>query len=386
MDSTPIGNIAFDGKRALFNFTGLGNYSRYAITSLATAHPEEHFSVYAHKPVPAPLPFERPGNVDIVTPSTLYGRKLGSLWRHWGGLASQLRADGVSIYHGLSNELPLDIRHAHLPSVVTIHDLIFRRIPENYKRVDRELYDFKFRHAARSATRIIAISKRTRDDIIDLYDIPSSRIDVVYQGCNPLFSLPVGVDELRRVRTTYSLPDTFISMVGTVEQRKNQLLVVEALRALPAEVSLVIVGRGRNNYGRLLSDTVKRLGLSSRVKWLTGVPTTDLPAIYSLSAFAAYPSRYEGFGLPVIEALSCSVPVIAATGSCLEEAGGPGALYVSPDSPEEFAAAATRLLSDTALRETMSKAGRQYIKRFCPENFVRLTMQTYRDAISQYGK
>ena len=386
MNISPIGTIALDGKRALYNFTGLGNYSRYAIASLSTAMPLDTFRVYVHKRLPSQVPFEVPHNVSIVTPDTLYGRRLGSLWRHWGGLSGALRRDDVQLYHGLSNELPFDISRAGIPSVVTIHDLIFRRIPENYKPVDRRLYDWKFSHAAHAATRVIAISKRTRDDIIELYGVPAEKIDVVYQGCNPLFTLPVTDEERRRVKELYTLPSTYIAMVGTVEQRKNQLLVVEALRALPAEVGLVIVGRGRNNYGRQLEETITRHGLEVRVKWLTRVPTSELQAIYSLSTLAAYPSRYEGFGLPVIEAINCGTPVVAATGSCLEEAGGPGALYVSPDSSEEFAEAASRLLTDSALRKRMVADGREYVERFSPSSFARNTIDTYHTAIREYSQ
>ena len=386
MDTSPIGTIALDGKRALYNFTGLGNYSRYAIAALSAAMPFDEFRVYAHKRLPSQVPFEVPHNVSIVTPESLYGRKLGSLWRHWGGLSRALRRDGVQLYHGLSNELPFDIARAGIPSVVTIHDLIFRRIPENYKPVDRRLYDWKFSHAAREATRVIAISERTRADIMELYGVPAGKIDVVYQGCNPLFTLPVSDEERERVRKLYDLPPVFIAMVGTVEQRKNQLLVVEALRGLPSEVELVIVGRGRNNYGKQLRETIARYGLARRVKWLTGVPTLDLPAIYSLSTLSAYPSRYEGFGLPVIEAINCGTPVVAATGSCLEEAGGPGALYVSPDSAEEFAAAASCLLSDTALHSRMVAEGREYVARFSPLSFAEHTLDTYHTALREYSQ
>lgn len=384
MDRSPIGTIAFDGKRALYNFTGLGNYSRYAITSLSATMPLDRLRVYVHKRLPAQMPFEVPDNVSVVTPDTLYGRRLGMLWRHWGGLSRALVRDGVQLYHGLSNELPFDIARAGVPSVVTIHDLIFRRIPENYKPVDRRLYDWKFSHAAHAATRVIAISERTRADIMELYGVPAGKIDVVYQGCNPLFTRRVTDEERERVRKHYDLPPTFIAMVGTVEQRKNQLMVVEALRALPVEVGLVIVGRGRNNYGRQLEETIARRGLDGRVKWLTGVPTSDLPAIYSLSTLAAYPSRYEGFGLPVIEAINCDTPVVAATGSCLEEAGGPGALYVSPDSSEEFAEAASRLLYDSALRTRMVADGRDYVARFSPSSFALNTINTYRTALHEY--
>lgn len=375
--------VGMDGKRAMFNFTGLGNYSRYAIGAMSSTFPGDEFMLYVHRQ-PREIPFQVNPNVEIALPDSVYGKKLGSLWRHYGGLASRLGRDGVDIYHGLSNELPLDIRSARVPSVVTIHDLIFRRIPANYKPVDRALYDFKFRSAARNATRVIAISERTKSDIMELYGVDESKIDVVYQGCNPLFRQEVRASLKSEVRKLYSLPERYVIMVGTVEQRKNQLLAVEAMRALPADVKLVIVGRGRNNYGEKVKAAISEKGLADRVVWLTGVPTEHLPALYSMATLAAYPSRYEGFGLPVIEALSCGVPVIAATGSCLEEAGGPGALYVNPDSVEEFAAEAGRLLGDDALRASMVVAGGEYISRFNEANFARKTMDSYMKAIREF--
>ena len=376
--------IAFDAKRAFFNHTGLGNYSRYAVSAIAEAYPENEYLLCSARP-----PRNRPAICDLpgvrtVTPDTSTGRLLSGLWRHWGGLAPQLRREGAEIYHGLSNELPLDIHKAGIPSVVTIHDLIFRRIPDNYKPADRLLYDFKFSRAARAATRVIAISERTRADLIELYGIPESKIDVIYQGCDPIFSRPVTPAMLDEVRGRYRLPERYIVSVGTLEQRKNQLLAVEALPLLPPDVCLVTVGRERNSYGRMLDSRIAALGLADRVMRLHGVPTADLPALYAMAQVAAYPSRYEGFGLPLLEAIGSGTPVIAATGSCLEEAGGPGACYVSPDSPRQFADAAQAILSDPARRRQMVAEGRRWISRFDRRTFAEQVMETYHKAMDQY--
>lgn len=378
--------IALDAKRAFFNHTGLGNYSRYAVGALAEAYPDNDYLLYARK-LPATLPDVcRLPDVRPVTPDTAGARMLGPVWRHFGGLAPQLRRDGAEIYHGLSNELPFDISRAGIPSVVTIHDLIFRRIPDNYKPIDRLLYDLKFRHAACAATRVIAISERTKADIIELYGIPDDRIDVIYQGCDPLFSRPVTRETLDEVKALYHLPERYIVSVGTLEQRKNQLLAVEALPMLPPDVRLVTVGRERNSYGRLLDSRIDALGLGDRVMRLHGVPTSHLPALYALATAASYTSRYEGFGLPLLEAIGSGTPVIAATGSCLEEAGGPGAIYVDPDSPRRFADAATALLGDPALRSRMVAEGRRWVARFDRRTFAARVMDTYDRAISQYHR
>ncbi len=379
-------NIAFDGKRALFNQTGLGNYSRYAIESLIETFPDCGYTIYSHKdPAKATNAWlaDHP-EIKVQTPQSWFGRHFSGLWRHYGGMAAQIGRDGINIYHGLSNELPLDIAKSGIPSVVTIHDLIFRRIPDNYKPIDRQLYDFKFRHAAANATRVIAISERTKFDIVEFYGISPDKIDVIYQGCNPVFNEDFAMRSAAEVKRLYNLPERYIVMVGTVEQRKNQILAVEALPALPNDVCLLFVGRERNSYGKVVAERISRLGLGQRVRFLTGVPTEHLPALYSMAQFAAYPSRYEGFGLPVIEAINSGTPVIAATGSCLEEAGGPGAIYVHPDYFEEFAAQALRIIEDSALRRDMIAAGQSYAARFSRPNFAAGVMAVYRKAIDGF--
>lgn len=378
--------IGFDAKRAMRNSTGLGNYSRLVIDVLSRAYPSNSYRLYSPgaKAIDRVLPLLSCPGVRLVTPRTLLGRMCPALWRVYGGLTDQLRHDRVSLFHGLSNELPLDIGRARIPSVVTIHDLIFLRFPDGYKPVDRAIYDYKFRNAARNATRVIAISERTRLDLIELYGIPEQKIDVVYQGCHSQFLNPVSPELMHQVARQYSLPQRFVVMVGTVEPRKNQMLAVRALPLLPADVKLVIVGRGRQPYSSSLDRLVSSLHLSSRVIRIPSIPFEHLPAVYSLASVAAYPSFYEGFGIPVIEALGCGVPVVAATGSCLEEAGGPGAVYVDPRSVEQFAFQVNRLLDDSDARAAMVRDGRTHIRRFDASGFARSIMQVYRRAIGSF--
>lgn len=377
--------IGFDAKRVVCNNTGLGNYSRLVIDSLAGEMPEDRFLLYT--PVSCDNDrlksiLDKP-NVEIITPAGFLGKSFGSLWRVGGGITRQMQSDGVDIYHGLSNELPLDIAGSGIASVVTIHDLIFRRMPEGYARVDRAIYDYKFRKACENATRIIAISECTRRDIMELYNIPAEKIDVVYQGCDSRFSAPVDEAVKGVVKRLYNLPDRYIVSVGTIELRKNQLQAIKALPALPREVSLVIVGgQNRSYYSELVAE-ISRLGLAARVKFMSGVPSGYLPAIYAMSQFASYTSRYEGFGIPVIEALSTGVPMLAATGSCLEEAGGKGALYVSPDSVDEYVDAARLLLDDENLRCRLIDEGRKHVARFSKSHFVSGLRMVYEKALSQ---
>lgn len=372
--------IGYDGKRAVANNTGLGNYSRYVIDTLSVGFPRNTYRLYSPtlRENPRLEPLLMRANVELSGPSSALGRRFGSLWRSVG-ITRQLAADDVSLYHGLSNELPLNIARAAFPSVVTIHDLIYRRVPEDYKPVDRAMYDYKYRRSAENATRVIAISRKTRDDLVEDYQIDPGKIDIIYQGCDPRFGLPVSFEEKERVRTAYRLPKRYFISVGTVQSRKNQMLAVKALERL--DLPLVIVGNRKSDYAAEVAAYITSHGLTDKVLWLDNVPFADLPALYALAEFSSYTSRYEGFGIPVIESLSTGTPVIAASGSCLEEAGGPGAVYVDPDDVDGFVENAARMADDRIFHDKYAEKGRHYVKRFSADEFARLTMACYRKAI-----
>lgn len=375
--------IGFDGKRAVQNFTGLGNYSRYALEALVRYCPGEEYYVYIPKDV-LNKKFEEvavlsSGAVKKRLPATGFARRLKSWWRVWG-VTKDFVTDSVQLYHGLSNELPLNIRRVSaVKSVVTVHDLIFRRLPGCYPFIDRLIYDYKFRRACRNADRVIAVSECTKRDIIKEYGVSPDKVTVIYQGCDPLFAQPVTVGRVAEVKGKYSLPDKFIVSVGTIEERKNLLSVVKALLLLPDDVHLVAVGR-RTKYTALIDKYVAENGLGHRVHLLHGVPYADLPVIYRCADVFAYMSLYEGFGIPLLEALNSCVPVIAATGSCLEEAGGPGSLYVAPFDVEAIADAVEKCLQ-SRVKERMVAAGLEWASRFTMKQFADETMRCYKHVL-----
>lgn len=378
--------IGYDGKRAVQNNTGLGNYSRLLVEKMAATYPEHRYLLYAPRKRDNKrlATINTLSNVEIHYPASALWRALPSLWRTWGETCD-LHNDRVDLFHGLSGELPLNIPKAHIPTVVTIHDLIFRRIPDNYRPIDRYIYDYKFHRATNMATRIIAISERTKTDIVTDYGIDPAKIDVVYQGCDTQFLRRPGPEAIDAVRRKYGLDRPYIISVGTLEPRKNQLQAIRGLAALPTDIDLVLVGR-RSDYARTrLDPAISSLKLNGRVKFLEGIPFHELPALYAGAELSSYTSRYEGFGLPVIESLSVGTPVIVATGSCLEEAGGPSAPAISPDSVEQWAATAGKLLDDTALRQRITAEGHAYVGRFSHDNMARQVMETYRKAIGAGG-
>ena len=166
------------------------------------------------------------------------------------------------------------------------------------------------------------------------------------------------------VKAKYGLPDKFLLNVGTIEPRKNLKLIVQALALLPADTTLVVIGRPHPAYAEVVKQEIERLNLSSRILFLKDVSFSDLPAIYQMAHVFVYPSFYEGFGIPILEALYSGVPVVAATGSCLEEAGGPESLYVEPNDHKQLADALNLVLSDQDRRFLMIEKGLQFAKRF----------------------
>lgn len=372
--------IGFDAKRIVRNATGLGSYGRTLVNDLARLDDME-LRLYAPDEGRIELRsqiLERE-SVRFCFPclrKTALGK---ALWRS-KGMVRQLVADGVQVYHGLSGELPKGISRAGIPSVVTIHDLIFMRHPEYYSKVDARIYRKKFFQTLREADRIVAISECTRRDICELGRIDKSRVDLIYQSCAPRFS---GVPEPRvlwQVRDRYDLPDRYVLSVGTIEERKNALLAVEALRYLPDDVSLVLVGRA-TDYSERLQQYIGRERLYSRVLMLHGVGNDDLPALYAMADAFVYPSRYEGFGIPIIEAIRMGLPVVACTGSCLEEAGGPDCLYVSPDDAPAMAAAIAKVLRGAPGRQRRIELSQQYVARFANTGAAQRFADLYRELL-----
>ena len=354
--------IGFDAKRIVRNRTGLGSYGRTLVNDLA-GRGDMLLRLYApdagHDDLRSQVP-ERE-NLCYCYPSSLtshfspFTSLSKSYWRS-RGIVSQLQRDGIQLYHGLSGELPMGISRSGIKSIVTIHDLIFLRHPEFYHWIDTKIYAWKFRQTVREADHIIAISECTKRDIMELGNVDERKISVVYQSYAPHFknlnSLPSPLSSRK-----------YILNVGTIERRKNILLAVKALALLPADLSLVIIGR-HTPYADEVKAYAEKHHLADRVIMLHGINNEQLPPYYANAETFVYPSVYEGFGIPIIEAISSGLPVVACTGSCLEEAGGPDTLYVAPNDVQGMAAGILQTLRGTAGREQRILRSQDYIRRF----------------------
>ena len=369
--------IGFDGKRAANNLTGLGNYSRSLIESLANQYPENKYLVYSpkvknHKQIDS---FLGRDNITLKLP------KDGAfLWRTLN-ILKDLGRDQVQIFHGLSHEIPFAIQHTKIKSIVTIHDLIFLRFPEYYQFIDRKLYEWKSKSACKRANKIIAISEKTKADIIEFYGTDPDKIEVLYQSCDDSFKNDLPDQSLKRIKLTYNLPDQYILNVGTIEKRKNLKMIIQALKTVNDQYKLVVIGK-QTSYFKEVEREIEKLGLRNRIIFLKNIPFADLPGIYQMASLFVYPSFYEGFGIPIIEALYCKVPVIAATGSCLEEAGGPESIYVDPTDVRSLSDRINEILNSPSRQKAMKEKGLEFVQKFNSPLVTQQLMNCYLNLLS----
>lgn len=329
--------IGFDAKRAFNNRTGLGNYSRFIIAGMLEHFPQHEYVLFTPsvKPEFANL-FAQYANVQVVTPQGWWGKRFKSFWRTYviSRLSKKLKLD---VYHGLSNELPAGITNFQGKKIVTIHDLIFLRYPQYYKPIDRFIYRRKFAKACSSADVIVAASRQTANDITTYFGVPDSKMVIGYQNCAAHFNQLQPAAALAAVRVRYQLPAKYIVCIGTVEDRKRQLLLLKAYHQLNPTEDLVFVGK-RTSYASRLDEYISAHSLQNRVKFIEGASFEDFPAFYRMASLAVYVSEFEGFGIPILEALRCGAQVVAAHTSSLTEVGGEAVHYTSGDTAEELAA------------------------------------------------
>lgn len=371
--------IGFDAKRLFNNFTGLGNHSRTTIDILTEFYPENEYLLYTPKIRRNDVTgkYIEKNCCRTILP---HGILRGSAWRTLG-LASATRKDSVDIFHGLSNELPAGV---DIPSIVTVHDVAFRTFPDMYHATDRFTYNLKWRHACRKADRIIAISESTKKDIIRFYDVDPGRIDVVYQPVNSLYYTDDrGVCPASL--TPYVDGKPYILYVGSINSRKNLLGIVKAYGLLPKDlrIPIVVIGDGRE-YKQKVIEYIAQHQLQDLVIFTTEkVGTEGLRYLYLNALMLVYPSFYEGFGLPVVEALLSRCPVITSNVSSLPEAAGPDSMLVDPADISDIARKMEAVLTDDALRTSMTEKGYGYaIGAFSPKVLAGQLMDVYSAALN----
>jgi len=356
--------IGYDAKRIFHNTTGLGNYSRDLVQILSTYYPKNQY--YLYNPKPAKVDRLKPDGKTLVEikPISFLAKKLPFLWRSkW--IVKQLVKDEITVFHGLTGELPFGIEKTNIKTIVTIHDLIFVRYPELYKALDRKIYLKKFKYAAQTADIVIAISEQTKQDIINFLGINGDKIQVIYQGCHRIFKEVISQESQNEVLKKYHIPENYILNVGAINERKNLLSLVKAIEKTGD--NLVVVGNG-TAYFQKVKEYVNSHHLTKKVSFLQNLSMQDIAVLYRKARIFIYPSIFEGFGIPIIEALYSKTPVITTQGSCFPEAGGPDSIYLkNPYDIDEITKAIHLISEDKSYRLNMINKGFVYVQKFNDE-------------------
>lgn len=358
-------HLALDASRVtVARRTGTERYALNLIRAmLAQATPHRLSLYFRDPPAPGLLP-DRPNVARYVKP-------FPRLWTHWRLAWELARPPRPDLLFVPAHVLPLI---CPVPAVVTVHDLGYRHFPEAHPWAQRQYLDFSTRYSAHAAVRVIVDSAATRRDLERCYGVPAAKIRVVYPGRD---------EALRRidpapVRAKYHLPESYVLHVGTLQPRKNLARLMEAVDTLPAEVGLVLAGRPGWLAEPLLAAARAR---APRVRVLSFVPDEDLAGLYSGAAVFAFPSLYEGFGFPVLEAMACGAPVVCAEAASLPEVAGAAAVRVDPLDTPALAAALRRVLADADLRARLVAAGQEQLSRFSWERAARETWAVLEEAL-----
>jgi glycosyltransferase involved in cell wall biosynthesis len=350
--------IGFDGKRFFHNNTGLGNYSRNLIKVVSDYFPDNEYLLYNPKKNSKYTldPFNT--SVIEILPKSLFSKKLKSLWRLWFVSASIEK--NTTIFHGLSGEIPLGLSKK-IKKVVTIHDLIFLRYPNLYSFFDRKIHFLKFKYAAQKSDIVVAISEQTKNDIITYLGISEDKIKVIYQGCDPVYKENYSENEKTEVIKRFHLPQKFILNVGTIETRKNAFLIVKAIQG--TTIPLVLVGR-KTAYCKEIDLFISENNMQNQVIYIHKISQNDLAILYQTATIFVYPSIFEGFGIPIIEALYSKTPVITTNSGVFPEAGGPDSIYVNPNKVSEMRDAILEQFNNEALCLAIAAKGYDFVQKF----------------------
>ena len=369
--------IAFDAKRMLNNPTGLGNHARILLNALMRDYADHEYLLFSPK---AKDEFfnHLHGDFKVHFPETKLAQSVHPLWRSYG-ITSDLLKNRVDIYHGISNELPFNIHRSGIKTVVTIHDLIFLKHTEQYPRIDRHIYTLKTKNAVKQADRIIAVSEETKRDLIEVYRVPEQKITVIYPSVDVNFYEKATDQVHASVTNKYRLPKKYILNVGSFFPRKNQLKLIEAFDRIKGQIEedLVLVG----SSGTMLSEIQKVIAhkkLENRIRIITDMSNDDLPVVYQAANVFVFPSLFEGFGAPVLEALFSGTPVIASQEGAIAEAAGKDSIFIDPNSSDDIADKVLSVINDTNLQNKMREAGLIHALTMTDKVFAAKTMDVYK--------
>jgi len=357
--------------------TGTEGYALSLIRTLLELDDRNEYILYFNRPPQPGLLPSSPGRSDRVMPCP-------RLWTHLR-LSLEMAMRPPDVLFVPAHVLPL----VHPPgSVVTVHDLGYLYEPQAHRLLDRLYLDLTTRYHARVAARLLAISYATRDDLVRHYSVPAERITVTYLAAGKDFRPVEDAEQIGAVKARYGIYGDYFLHVGTLQPRKNLVRLIQAFAQAATVIpkACLVLAGGKGWLYEEIFATVRELGLRGKVIFAGYVPERDLPALYSGALALVFPSLYEGFGLPVLEAMACGTPVVCSNTSSLPEVAGEAALLVNPADTAALAAAMIQVVSNPSLRADLRLRGLKQARRFSWERCARETLAALQEAYSRLSK
>jgi|SRR3990167_8057546 len=365
-----VPRFGFDKKNGLPNRVGSSEFCFQLLNILARIDKKNEYFIYLPKAPTSDMPKESKNwHYEVVK-----GRTLWTLV----ALSRKLFFDKekLDVFFSPTHYLPF---YTGMPSVVSILDVSYLHFSGLFKKKD--LYQLKLwgGYSLRKAKKIITISKSSKNDIIKAYNVSEDKIEVVYPGIKQVSSIMNKVLSMEELKKKFGVEKDYILFVGTLQPRKNIENLIEALTIVKNKnLKLAIVGKKGWMYKDIL-NAPRKYEVSDRVKFLDNVNDEDLPSFYKNAACFVLPSLYEGFGLPILEAMQYGCPVLASNVSSLPEAGGDAAIYFDPQNSEDIAEKIDKVTSDEKLRTEMIQKGYEQVKKFSWEKTARETLKVLED-------
>ncbi len=371
--------IGFDAESAFHNTSEIGNFSRTFLSSMLKLHHENEYLLFSTgKELELPY-FIRALNDSTASWKLANGGFLGKHSRTYGW-GSKARIENLDVFHGLQNELPFDWKPGKVKSMVSFHDLIFKKFPEEFKSFDRWFLDKKTSFTVKNADLILATSDQTKRDLEEFYPASQGKTEVVYQDTDLAFHYRKRTEAVAKILYKFDIVERpYILCVSKLDLRKNHKKLVDAFRKIFQEIpeDLVLVGERGHAADEILDQLT---GFEGRLRWLGKVETDDLVNLYDGCSFTVYPSVFEGFSMPVLESMRRGKAIVASKGACFEEIAGTAAVFVDPNSSDELAGKIFELSTNSTLKKQLETACNSECKRFDPgklsekiyEKYVRL--------------
>ena len=355
--------VCIEASPALQQQAGLGRYTAGLLRGLLELDPQADYALAYNLSRQVEVPRYLAHLPHYAFPHGNKPWRLRNAASYFGPLAMDHNFVGSHLYHSTGHLLP---RLRTMRTVFTLHDVIPFLFPEHHLWQNKIFFEIMLPRFLQQADAIIAVSRNTKRDALRVLNLPPEKIHVISEGIDAQFAPVTDPQQLAAVRQRYNLPQRFVLTVGTLEPRKNHTMLLHAFGALLAtepDVVLAIAGK----HGWLYQDFLAALdnsGLEPHVRLLNRVPDADLPALMSAASVFAFPSLYEGFGLPPLEAMSCGTPVLCSTAASLPEVVGDGGWLLNPLTPAEWTRAMQRLLSEPEARSTLIERARKQAANF----------------------